>query len=328
VKRRIRPSRLPAARLTGTLPTQVKEIRMHSFGWTALAGIVIASAGAYAQDPLPPLGSAPLLLADDLESVYAPPEIPSEADGVNEGGVNIALQVAYMTDYVYRGVDRSEVGGYEDAPNLQVDGKLSWNLGELPHPFIGIFANVYDSDPISRFQEIRPYLGADWNIRPFIFSFGHINYIYPDRDDFNTSEVFVKVVFDDSFLFSTERPIFSPYVFGAYDYDLNNGYYLEAGISHDIPIEDTGIVLTFTGNIAYVNGIQHQFAFFSRDDEGLQHWEVGMIGTYSLNTLLNFSRRYGEWTLKGYLFYTDGIEEGMLAADNQLWGGVAIGFRY
>ena len=31
--------------------------------------------------------------------------------------------------------------------------------------------------------------------------------------------------------------------------------------------------------------------------------------------------------LNGYLYYTDGINEG-LRADTQVWGGAAIGFRY
>ena len=44
-------------------------------------------------------------------------------------------------------------------------------------------------------------------------------------------------------------------------------------------------------------------------------------------TLLNIPRRYGDWRLKGYLFYTDGIED-ELRADTQLWGGMGIQFSY
>src|SRR4051812_39952440 len=57
----------------------------------------------------------PLHLAQDFESVYdleAPP--PADA-GVNEGGVNFDLNVRYLTDYVFRGIDRSESnGGFND----------------------------------------------------------------------------------------------------------------------------------------------------------------------------------------------------------------------
>src|SRR4051794_32409283 len=65
-----------------------------------------------------------LAMEPDAQSVYAPPVPPSEEEGTNQGAVNLDLTVRYMTDYVYRGIDRSEVGGSEDAPNLQLDGRI------------------------------------------------------------------------------------------------------------------------------------------------------------------------------------------------------------
>ena len=56
-------------------------------------------------------------------------------------------------------------------------------------------------------------------------------------------------------------------------------------------------------------------------------YDLGLVGTYSLNKLLNIPRRYGQWHLNGYLYYTDGIEDG-LRADSQMWGGAGIWFRY
>jgi hypothetical protein len=262
-----------------------------------------------------------------MESVYAPPAPPRPEEGVNVGGVNLDLTVRYLTDYVYRGVDRSDVGGHEDAPNLQFDGRLEFDLGKLPHPFIGLFSNVFNSDPVSRFQEIRPFFGADWTLRPFIFEFGHNTYIYPDRDAFETSEVYSKITFDDSILWHTEKPVLTPYVYGAYDYDLNKGWYLEAGIKHDFVIEDTGITITPTADVGFVQNYAHQFVFVSPQDSGPQHYDIGLVGTYSLNTLFNVSRRHGEFALQGYLYYTGSLSEGILAT-NQLWGGVGIAFRY
>src|SRR5207253_10314620 len=139
------------------------------------------------------------------------PGSPREEEGINQGGVSFNLDFSYLTDYVYRGIDRSESGGAEDSPNLQFDTSLSFDLGRLPHPFIGAFVNVYDSDPISRFQEIRPYFGAELRLRPFVFTVGHNSYIFPDRDEFNTNEVWGKITFDDSMLFKTESPVLSPY---------------------------------------------------------------------------------------------------------------------
>jgi hypothetical protein len=63
------------------------------------------------------------------------------------------------------------------------------------------------------------------------------------------------------------------------------------------------------------------------NDTGWQHYDVGLIGTYSLNSLFNLPRRYGEWAVEGYLFYADGIDND-IPATSQLWGGVGIRFEY
>jgi hypothetical protein len=280
----------------------------------------------------------PVTLVDNPESIYAPPAPAREIDKTNEGGVNFTLDVNYLTDYVFRGIDRSEVaginpnetgdGGSEDAPNLQFEGSLKFDLGRLPHPVIGLFANVYNDDPISRFQEVRPYIGFEWNIKPLTISAGNITYIFPERDDFNTSEVYARVELDDTLLLGrADGPVFSPYIFAAYDYDLWDGLYLEAGIKHDFPFDDIGVVLTAVADVGYAFNNEFFTAPGSSDDTGFQHYDVGLIGTYGLNPLLNIPRRYGQWQLRGYLFYTDGIDDD-LRADTQVWGGVGIHFAY
>lgn len=302
---------------------------------TALGSAVARADTAAPTTEAPFVAVRPFALVEQPESIYPDPEPPKPNTGVNEGGVNLRLTVNYLTDYVYRGIDRSEVGAIdpsetgdvtEDAPNLQFDGKLNFNLGRAPHPFIGLFANVFNDDPISRFQEVRPYFGLDWNIRPLKLTAGWQTYIYPERDDFNTSEIFGRIEIDDSVFLGTDKPILSPYVFAAYDHDLYDGLYLEAGVNHDIVLEGTGVTLTLTGNVGFVAGHTY-FTAQNGEDTGFQHYEFGLIGSYSLNTLLNVSRRYGEWDFRGYLFYTDGLNND-LRADTQIWGGVGIGFEY
>ena len=115
-------------------------------------------------------------------------------------------------------------------------------------------------------------------------------------------------------------------VFGAYDYDNFEGWYLEAGVSHDFHIENTGITITLLGNVSYV--YNHEFFIGpTGEDRGFQHWEVGAVGRYNLNQLLNIPQRYGTWTLNGYVFYSDGIDKD-LRADTELWGGAGIQLRY
>ena len=308
--------------------------------WVTTAGIailVIGAGAARAQSAAeqPPVQAAPLdlpspgaltLMADE-QSVYAPPAPPREEEGLNMGGVNFDLVFRYATDNVYRGVSRSEGIENRHSPNFQFDGRLDFNLGKLPHPFIGAFVNIHSDDPISRFQEVRPYVGLNWNLRPFVLEGGNITYIFPERDELNTGEVYAKVTFDDSWLFRTDAPIVSPYVYAAYDYDKYNGWYVEAGLKHDFVFENTGITITALANIAFVMNNPYFATSPGGKDTGLQHYEIGLIGNYSLNRLFNVPPRYGTFTLEGYLYFDDRTSSD-LRADIQIWGGGGVGFHY
>jgi hypothetical protein len=305
----------------------------------------IAVAGTLSPLPATAVAGAPISQdRDPMESIYEPPGPPREEEGVNAGGVNLDLRVSYLTDYVFRGVDQGErlasltdtgapnIGadlGSEDTPNLQFDSFLTLNLGRLPHPVAGVFVNIFNDDPISRFQEIRPYFGFDWDLKPLRIQAGQISYIYPEREGLNTQEVWASVTFDDSRLWRTEKPVLSPYGYVAYDYDLYDGLYAEMGVRHEFELEDTGILVTAVADVAYVlnHALFTDFTSSQPEDTGFQHYDVGLIGSYSLNKLVGIPRRYGQWTFNGYLYYTDGINSG-LRADTQVWGGAGIGFRY
>jgi hypothetical protein len=303
-------------------------MRLSAYTFLALFATIAATArSAYAEvQPLKPLQLAQL---DEVESIYEDVGPPKPEQGWNQGGVTFDLTVSYLTDYMFRGVERSDNGGNEDAPNLQFDGSFEFDLGHGPHPLAGVFVNVFEDDPISEFQEIRPYFGFKWNIRPLLFDARYVTYIFPEREDMNTNEVTLSLTLDDSRIWRTEKPVLSPYAFAAYDFDLYNGVYVEVGMKHDFELEGTGLVLTAIADVGYVTGHPFFTDHSSSDPtaDGLQHYDLGLIGTYSLNTLLNIPRRYGQWAAKGYLYYTDGIESGLLA-DTQLWGGVGIEFKY
>ena len=60
---------------------------------------------------------------------------------------------------------------------------------------------------------------------------------------------------------------------------------------------------------------------------GFQHYDLGLELTCALNSIAHIPPRYGKLDLKGYLFYTDGIDD-HLRADSELYGGVGIAFSY
>ena len=102
-------------------------------------------AAAFARGETPYLKLS--LLPED-ESVYAPPTVKSEDQGTNQGGVNLDLKFTYLSNYIYRGVDHSKFPGRDQKPNVQFEGRVAFDTGRLPHPYFGIFTNVYNNDPV------------------------------------------------------------------------------------------------------------------------------------------------------------------------------------
>ena len=125
----------------------------------------------------------------------------------------------------------------------------------------------------------------------------------------------------------SDAPIVSPYVFVAYDYDKYAGLYFEAGLKHDFVVEGTGLTITALANIAFVANNSFYSTTPGGKDTGLQHYEVGIVGQYSLNQLFRFSPRYGRFSLEGYLYYDDRTSTD-LRANIQIWGGGGIAFHY
>src|SRR5213075_1350450 len=109
----------------------------HHRAFAAAAAIAVAMLShlALAQQPLK------LALEPQDTSVYALPTPATTDEGANTGGVNIDMKVNYLTDYLYRGVDRTNFidlnsgpGGrgqaFNERANFQFDGRLTWNLGK------------------------------------------------------------------------------------------------------------------------------------------------------------------------------------------------------
>jgi hypothetical protein len=276
------------------------------------------------------LDPQPIYADDDLtdQSIYANPTFAPSDQDVNAGAVHLDLHALYADNYVYRGIDHDAVAKHGNSLNLLLDGLLSFDLGKYPHPFVGLFADIYDSDPVSRFQEFRPYVGATWDLRPFLLEGGDISYIYPERDSFDTAEVYAKVTLDDSWFMNTEKPFLSPYFYGAYNYQLAKGWYLEIGVHHDIEIPDWGLKFTVYSAVGYISSYEQQFIYVNTvQSNGWQHVDFGLTASYSLNSLLNVSKRYGEFDLQGFMEY-DGKLNPDITGNNLLWGGGGIGFKY
>ncbi len=267
--------------------------------------------------------------AEDPFASQQPDVLPEWGDQeVNNGKVHFTFDFAYSNRYLYRGVDQDAVASHSNSLNLLFDGKLEFDLDKYPHPYVEVFTNIYDSDPVSRFQEVRPILGVNWDLKPFDLDLSEISYIYPERESYNYPEIDFKITLDDNLLLNTERPVLSPYVLGAFEYQKNEGWYVETGVKHDFVFEDWGLVVTPQACVAWISGRQQMFVFINTiKSTGWQHLEVGLNISYSLNKLLNVSTKYGEFDVKGYGFYDDKLSD-QVTASNAFWGGIGLGFRY
>lgn len=271
------------------------------------------------------------VLGDEADPFASkPPAIPTEwgNQNFNNGNAHFSLDFAYANRYIYRGVDHDAVATHGNSLNLLFDGKLEFDFGKYPHPFVELFTNVYDADPLSRFQEIRPIVGADWDVKPFDLQLSYIEYIYPERETFNYPEIDFKVTLDDYLLLNADKPILSPYILGAFEYQKNQGWYVEFGFKHDFAFEDIGLTITPELNAAWISGLRQQFVFINNlRNTGWQHLELGVNCSYSLNSLLSVSKRYGEFDVEGYGFYDDRLNS-RITASNAFWGGLGLGFKY
>lgn len=261
------------------------------------------------------------------ETIYAPPDVTEARGGFNEGALSLEIGGRYMTDYVFRGLELVEPAESEDAFNFQLEAALRMDLGRLPDPFFHVFTNTAEGDDISNFQVIRPSVGLEWETESFTAAVGTQSFTYPDRDDLDTSEVFIDLRINDGVFVSEEGPILGPFIFAAYDFDRFEGFYAEAGLRRTFHFVDGHVRLTIEGLVGYVNDYDIYSMVPTNDGSGFSHYQIGAIVEYRLNSLLNISRRYGQWSAAGYLYYTDGIDN-ELAATTQLWGGGGVVFRY
>ncbi len=268
-----------------------------------------------------------LAIVDEPESVYPQIIAPQSQEPFNAGSVSFDLSVSYLSRYVFRGIDQATLPGNNSENSLQFNGAAEFDLGRIPHPFIGLFVNVFNNDPVSRFEEVRPVAGLRWIIKPLTVIAQYTSYIFPNRKSLDTQEGMLRLELDDSRLWNTDKPVISPYILAAYDFDRYYGVYLEVGLKHDFAIEETGLTITPSASIAYVLSDSYFRETPNGSDTGLQHFEVGLTVSYSLNNLLNIPRRFGQFNIKGYLFDDGGIDS-KLRADTRLFGGAGIDFQY
>lgn len=301
--------------------------------WAAALALAVSAATARAQQPdlsvWPPQHGGP-------ETIYAPPGAPSaSATAEPQSRLQVwpdiaSCSVAYATDSVYRGVNRTD----DEAPgvgaggnNYQLQGRLAFGRSAA-RPFVEAFTNVNDADSESHLQEARLSGGEEWRLGNLSLAAGAASYVYPSRAGRNTNEIFGRMDLNDRRLWAAETAILSPHVLLAWDPDANKGAYAEAGIEHEWRTPVPELSLTLSAGLAYTQHLRESFVEETPGHgTGWQHGEIGLETRYRLNALLNLPRTQGEWAIAGFVYRDQHLAHATLG-ENVTWGGCRLEWRW
>jgi hypothetical protein len=171
--------------------------------------------------------------------------------------VSFTLDYTLASDYVWRGINRSEYCGEgREKPNHQLSVGFEIDPSQLGAPPIGRFGGAVWFEWYAGQERLTPWSGNNlqevdyqvywaYDVEPIALGVevGWIAYHYPRLRDSGapppsdaayTHEVYVKLSFDDSKVFG--EPMLSPTVTYYHDVDEVQAGFLIAQISHDFPL--------------------------------------------------------------------------------------------
>lgn len=269
--------------------------------------------------------------------------------------ISFGLDYTLVSDYVWRGINLSEYPG-EGREKLNHQANVSFsidtkdlcgkgsNYGEFGASvwfewFAGQERLTPDSD--SNLQEVDFTAYWRYAIEPIgtTVELGWINYHFPrlSGDADNTSELYVKVSFDDSLVFG--KPVLNPYIAYYHDIDDVQAGWLEVGVSHDFVLKDLGcekvcILKDLTITPSLVLGVDHRYL----DKAGLGGdggvgtrlgaLLYGLTFTYDLSGALGMSEQCGSIALKGFINYSQAFHDESEAVNDVLFGGFTVSYAW
>lgn len=237
----------------------------------------------------------------------------------------IGWDAGLFSSYVWRGLTLT------NKPVLQPDVYVSFPVSSGAAITVGGWANIdlgqYDgSDDISEsggssafnFAEFDPWAEIEFSAGPATITPGVTAYIYPNdvglTEDFNTVEVYTKFGLG---------VLLNPFVNLYYDVDKVKGLYLEAGVSHDIPLGATS--LSLGGLIGWTGGQEvdsDKSANFATD--GITHIDLSASVPFSAGSFTITPSVHGVFGQDDFTKFTSATNK----SDFKVWGGVSIGWSH
>ncbi len=298
--------------------------------WVALAQAEIAAAAAPA-----PAGQA---------QGGAPQLLP----------VTLTLDYTIVSDYVWRGINFSEYPGEgPERPNHQLGIGAEVDTADLiggeslgsvgASVWFQWFGGADDAALGGRHDNLQEvdytlYWTNEFKELATTVTIGWIHYSFPGAggDAETTNELFIKLTFDDSAAFGTEKPVLNPYIYYGLDMDLADyGSWIELGVEHEFAFADIeGLneiqalrYMSLTPSVAL--GIDHRylhaFAGAGRKSDRLANMEYGLSLDYDVTGALNTPEECGSVTVSGFVKFSDALRDKII--NDELYAGITLAYE-
>jgi hypothetical protein len=215
-----------------------------------------------------------------------------------------SLTADYATMYEFRGVNRA---------NNLVDTTLSLSTEYNGFTVSGGIWNAFTDDDSSFVDnEARYRVSVSRAFGPVTAELGYVYYTFPGDTDFNTQELFI----------SGSMEVYNGViatVTGSYDFDLFEGWYIDANLSKSFKVNDILSVVLSGGMGAY-----QSYGYF---DNGVNHLYLKASVPYVIKQDVTVTP-YVKYTNADSDFPADFTTQGDDFGGENLIGGISVGIAF
>ena len=277
--------------------------------------------------------------------------------------VSFVIDYTLVSDYIFRGMNFSDPKpGYGQNnegrrwPNQQLTTGVEVSLGNFGRVggvvwfewYCGQSAlTPYDSD--KTLQQVNYFIYYGYRFAEIGLD-AQVGYLWLDfrRSGIDTQEINLKLTWDDSILlralgFDVKNPVLNPYLFVAFDVDFAaSGVYYQLGMNHafslaamglsDVPfLKDVTITpsMSISGDHNYLNKLSGLRSNGGHNESQLDNIVYGLDVSYDLKNALGIPDQYcGKLYVKGFLNYSQPLPDARHLINDELWGGISIGYGW
>jgi len=275
------------------------------------------------------------LMSAALAMGLVAPTFSSAQDAVNTGALTLSGGTDYVTAYYFRGYNNAEAQLIIQ-PYATISAKLLSSDEVSINANIGSWASLHShqgggAEGDSIFFEQDYYGWLDFIFGKFVVSTAYNIYTYPGNAYEDSTEVTLKVAFDDTEMMKGNSVPFAlkPYAVWAYELSgagsgsADQDQYLEIGIAPSFAAGP--VTLTVPANLG-----MSPDGYYLNDEGGNEFfgfWSVGLVGSVPLP----IPAKYGTWSASAGLTYIGLLADSAQISgddDYEIVGKVSIAFTY